>query len=115
MMTKNWTTEQVNRLLVSLPPDEQARIVEYGVMLRLADLRRQLSHAQGVVKEMGAKYHTTIEQLEQEGLPDDAGWEMHEDYIMWHHYTERTVRIEKTIGALQEGLNSPPRRSSDAS
>jgi len=25
--------------------------------------------------------------METEGLPDDADYELHEDYIMWRHWT----------------------------
>jgi hypothetical protein len=34
------------------------------------------------------EYSTTLEALEQEGLPDYADHQMHEDYIMWHHWAE---------------------------
>ena len=29
-----------------------------------------------------------MEELDAEGLPNDADYEMHEDYIMWHRWTE---------------------------
>jgi hypothetical protein len=114
MITRSWTSEAANRLLLGLPPEEQAKIVEYGAMLRLADLRRQLAHAQSVIKEMQAKYNVTLADWERDGLPDDAGYAMHEDYIMWHHYTERAARAEKQIHALEEGMNPSERNTPDA-
>ena len=114
MITKSWSPEAANSLLRNLSPEEQAKVVEYGAMLRLADLRRQLLQAQTTIKELGAKYQTTLTQLSSEGLPDDAGYEMHEDYILWHHYTEKIVRLEKSISVLEEGLR-PPSLGSDAS
>ncbi len=34
------------------------------------------------------KYRMTLSELEEEGLPDNADYEMHEDYILWHHWSE---------------------------
>ncbi len=114
-MIKSWSSEMANDLLLSLPPEEQAKIVEYGAMVRLADLRRQLLEAQSKIKELGEKYHTTLADLAREGLPDDAGYEMHEDYILWHHYAEKLVALEKSIATLEQGLNPPNRPEGHAS
>jgi len=32
--------------------------------------------------------------LDDRGLPDDAGYEMHEDYIMWHHWAAVADKIK---------------------
>jgi hypothetical protein len=40
-----------------------------------------------------------LAKLEAEGLPDDADFKMHEDYILWHHWAE-------VIGKTREDLLS---------
>ena len=39
-------------------------------------------------------------ELEEKGLPDNADYEMHEDYIMWHHWSEAAEKAEKQIDSL---------------
>ena len=42
-----------------------------------------------------------LSELEEKGLPDNADYEMHEDYIMWHHWSEAAEKAEKQIESLQ--------------
>ena len=58
------------------------------------------------------KYHTTLVQLETVGLPDDADFEMHEDYVMWHHWHEVLEVVSRDIAAVEEiaGQGLYPRR-----
>ncbi len=114
-MIRSWSLQAANTLLLNLPPDEQAAIVEYGAMLRLADLRRQLFDARHHIAELTAKYHTTLAELERSGLPDDAGYEMHEDHILWHHYAEQAAKAENAVAALEEALKSSGGALPDAS
>jgi len=36
------------------------------------------------------------------GLPDDTDYQMHEDYIMWHHWRDTAEKLKKKIEVLSE-------------
>jgi hypothetical protein len=44
----------------------------------------------------------TPAQLDADGLADDADYEMHEDYIVWHPWTAVADKIKKSITFLEE-------------
>jgi hypothetical protein len=48
------------------------------------------------------KYRVTLAQLDADGLPDDANYEMHEDYIIWHHWAAVANKTRKDIASLEE-------------
>ena len=83
-------------------PEEKASVISYGVALRLSDLENQHFLAKSKVQQFEEKYHSTLEKLDAEGLPDDAGYEMHEDYIIWYHWAEVIKETNKRIAPLQE-------------
>ena len=85
----------------SLPNEEKASIISHGVALRLSEWKRRLFLAESKVRYFEEKYLTSLAALDTEGLPDDAEHEMHEDYIMWHHWTEVIEKVEKQITDLK--------------
>jgi hypothetical protein len=93
---------QVEKVFSSLPREEREAIISHGTVLRLSDLKKRHFLATSKVRYFEEKYNTTLPQLEAEGLPDDAGYEMHEDYIMWCHWTSVIDEIEKNISPLEE-------------
>jgi hypothetical protein len=38
--------------------------------------------------------------LESEGLPEDADYEMHEDYIEWHYWARIRGKTQNTLDVL---------------
>jgi hypothetical protein len=72
------------------------------VVIRLSDLRKRLFLAQSKVRQFEETYGTTLDVLEDGGLPDDAGYEIHEDYVMWHHWAEVISRLTRDIAALEQ-------------
>ena len=76
--------------------------------LRVADLKQRLFLAQSKSRAFAEQYQTTLEHLDAEGLPDDASCEMHEDYIMWHHWAAVAQQVAQDMQALlaiaQQGL-----------
>jgi hypothetical protein len=96
------TVERIEDLFSALVPEEKASVISHGVVLRLSDLQKRRFLAESKVRHFEEKYHTTLEELDAEGLPDDAEYEMHEDYIMWHHWAEVLEETEKRIASLQE-------------
>jgi len=96
------TLRRIEDLFSALVPEEKASVISHGVALRLSDLQKRLFLAESKVRQSEEKYHTTLEELDAEGLPDGADYEMHEDYIMWHHWAEVIGKMKERIASLQE-------------
>ena len=52
------------------------------------NIHQRRKAAEERIAALEKKYGTTLKALEEEGLPNDADYQMHEDTIMWHHWTE---------------------------
>lgn len=65
------------------------------------DLQKRLAHAQENVRKFEAKYGTTLDMLESKGLPEDASYEMHEDYIEWHYWARMRKKTQNTLDVLR--------------
>jgi hypothetical protein len=92
-------TEEV---FLSLPLEEREMIISHGTAVRLSDLKKRHFLATSKMQYFEEKYNTTLPKLESEGLPDDASYEMHEDYIMWRHWAKVADNIVQNIGFLEE-------------
>ena len=84
-----------------MPRVEREAIISYGAALRLSSLRKRRFLAQSKVQAFEKKYQTTLAQLDAAGLPDDANFEMHEDYVMWHHWREVFEAMSRDIAAVE--------------
>jgi len=93
---------RVEKTFLSLPREERKSIISHGTALRLSDLRKRLFLAESKVRHFEEKYQVALTQLDADGLPDDADYEMHEDYIMWHHWADVADKIKKNITSLEE-------------
>jgi len=102
MSITTFTPQAIEGLFSSLPQDERAAIISYGVTIRLSDLRKRLFLAESKVKHLEEKYRITLAKLDSEGLPDDADYEMHEDYILWHHWAEVIQKTREALVSLEE-------------
>jgi hypothetical protein len=80
---------------------ERETIIRHGVAIRLSNLRKRLFLAESKVQYYEEKYGTSLTRLEEEGLPDDAGYEMHEDYILWHHWAEVAQKVKQEMSSLE--------------
>lgn len=86
---------------MSLPEAERETIIRHGVALRLSDLKKRLFLAESKLRQFEERYGTPLTQLDHAGLPDDADYEMHEDYIVWHHWATVAQKARQEIAALQ--------------
>lgn len=93
---------QVEQTFLSLPREERETIISHGAALRLSNLRKRLFLAESKVHRFEEQYQATLARLDTDGLPDDASCEMHEDYIMWHHWAAAAEKIKKDIASLEE-------------
>ena len=102
MTVMTFTPQAIEGLFSSLPQGERAAIISYGIAIRLSSLRKRLFLAESKVKHFEEKFQTTLAELDAEGLPDDADWEMHEDYILWHHWAEVIGKTQEALVSLEE-------------
>jgi hypothetical protein len=91
----------LERAFSALSRAERETIIRHGVALRVAALRQRLFLAESKIRSFAERYHTTLEQLDVGGLPDDASYEMHEDYILWHHWAAVAQKVAQDIQTLQ--------------
>ena len=70
--------------------------------VKLSYLKKRLFLAESKLQRFEAQYGVSLAQLEAEGLPDDADYIMHEDYLMWHHWADAAEKIRPDIAALEE-------------
>ena len=80
---------------------KRASVISHGVALRLSSWKKRLFLAESKLQFFEKKYRTTLAELDAKGLADDADYEMHEDYITWHHWVEAVQKAEKQISTLQ--------------
>ena len=93
--------------MADIPTAELACIVKQGAILRLPYLEGRLLQARGHVKRLSEKYQTPVETLKSQGLPEDAGYETHEDFIEWEYWDDvlrETETVVRSIKALLEQL-----------
>ena len=93
---------QIENTFLALPPLEREAIITHGAAIRLSSLQQRLFLAQSKARSFEEKYKTTLEALNESGLPDQAGYEMHEDYLMWMHWAEVSVQCGKDLAALEK-------------
>ncbi len=98
----------IERVFLSLPGAERETIIRHGVALRLSDLRKRLFLAESKLRQFEEGCGAALTHLDQAGLPHNAGYEMHEDYIVWHHWTTVVQKARQEMAALhsiaQQGL-----------
>lgn len=99
---------EIEKTFLSLPREERDAIICHGTVLRLSNLRKRLFLAESKVRYFEEKYKVTLAQLDADGLADDADYEMHEEYILWHHWAGVADKIKRDITSLeriaQQGL-----------
>ena len=83
---------------LELPTPELIPILHQGAILRLPYLQSRLEEARTQVNAFQNKYATTFSNLHEHGLPDNASYEMHEDFIEWEYWTEVS---QQTTAALK--------------
>lgn len=92
--------EVIDNIFHSLPQEERTAILSIGAAFRRLSLEKQLARAKSKIQEFEARYHTTLDQLEKDGLLDEADYAMHEDYMEWHYWSRVMEQTRKTLDAL---------------
>ena len=89
-----------------LVPEARRRLVEFGAPLLLTEAEGQLALAERKVKAFEQKYGTTLAQLRQDGLPNDASIEMHEDFIEWSGWQRTREEASQILASLRRLLST---------
>ena len=101
---------EIEKKFSTLPDKDRETIISYGASLRLTSLKKRFFLADQKVKFFENQYKTTLKKVETGGIPDDAGHEMHEDYIEWSHWVRAAEKCKKEIvlvqGIAQQGLRT---------
>lgn len=92
--------ELLERAFHSLAPEDRAEIFSVRAAFHRLNLAKKTERAESKVRELEARYRTTLTQIEAVGIPDDADYRMHEDYIEWHHWSRVLEQTRKTLNTL---------------
>lgn len=91
--------------LPALPAQEMLSILRQGSILRLPYLEARLLQAGDRVAHFEERYRTTLEKLSAQGLPDDADYQFHEDFIEWEYWHEVRHETEMVVRNVRQILN----------
>jgi hypothetical protein len=95
------TSPEIESTFAALPARERETIIEYGTAMRISALSKRLALAKGQVHAMERKCCATLAEIEERGLPSDGGTEIHEEYILWHHWAEVADSIRTDLKTLE--------------
>jgi hypothetical protein len=99
-MSADMMTE-IEKDFLSLPREERDNHPSWGCVSAVRFEETAFPRREQV-RDFEEKYKTTLDQLDMKGLPTDAGYEMHEDYIMWHHWQTVCRKIKQDIEPIQK-------------
>jgi hypothetical protein len=95
------TDINIENQFLSLPLEERTAVISSGAAVRFSYLKNRLFLAESKIRFFEEKYNVKLSELEEQGLPDDADYEIHEDYIMWCHWTEVFTKVSEQIVLLR--------------
>ncbi|MCK5118595.1 MAG: hypothetical protein KAJ81_02930 [Candidatus Latescibacteria bacterium] len=93
--------EEIENGFTSLSPEEKFAIITHGTALYLSTLEKRLFLAQAKVRQFEEAYGISLSELDARGLPDEADYQMHEDYLMWHHWADSAEKLTEQVDLLQ--------------
>jgi hypothetical protein len=91
----------VNDSVIQLPTKVWQRIVQLGVERYIQELEAQLEEAQQQIAEFEHKFGMSFADIEQEGLPEDADWQAHEDWVEWSSWEGLKADLEQQLESLR--------------
>ena len=101
-MSKNrFSKLDVNSLIAELPLEEKGLVLGIGSMMRAWEVQNKIDLAQHKIEQFERKYKTSLSALQKSGLPIDADFRMHEDFIEWEYWAD--VLSESFMAKGQRG------------
>ena len=92
--------------LAKLAPEAQKRLVELGAPLLLTEAEGRLALAERKINAFEQKHGTTLAQLQQDGLPEDASVEIHEDIVEWSGWQRTYAESSQILTSLKPLLEN---------
>jgi len=89
------------REMAELPAEELRSILRQGAILRLPYLEGRLLQAREQIRRFEEKYKTKLDTFKSQGLPENAGYEMHEDFIEWEYWDDVLRETETAVKAIK--------------
>ena len=105
---KMTSTIDMQETFHQLSQPQQLAIIYYGALWRLGDLQKRHFLAESKVRAFEETYQHTLQQWEQQGIPDNASLAMHEDCILWHHWADVMIQVQEEIDRLQSLISQGP-------
>ncbi len=99
-------TLDIDTSLSALPSPERERVALYGARLLFTEMEGRLALAAREVARFEQKYKTTLAQLNEAGLPEEAGLEAHEDYVEWSGWQAACDETGQILDTLQTILET---------
>jgi len=97
---------------VEISQKELSTILRQGAILRLPFLEGRLMQARDNIRNLERKYNTTLKQLKAKGLRNDAGYEMHEDFIEWEYWDDVCKETGENVEHIKKFLKEVEEESS---
>ena len=100
MDMKTLEPDVLNRVFRTLSPKDQAEILRIGVAFHRLSLEKRLARARNKVQAFETRYCITLDRLQADGLPDDADYAVHEDYVEWCYWSRVSKQTRRTLDSL---------------
>ena len=88
--------------ITEIPPEELSNILKQGALLRLPYLEGRLLQARDNIQHLEKKYNSSLHQIKKKGIPEDAGFQMHEDFIEWEYWDDVLTKTETIVHHLRD-------------
>lgn len=93
----SYDADLAERVFHSLPSVDQFEVMTFGASFHRLNLEKKLERARIKIQAMESRYRITLDQLELQGLPDNADYAMHEDYVEWRYWQRTERETQKAI------------------
>lgn len=93
-------SDLAERVFHSLLAVDQMEVMVFGASFHRLNLEKKLERARATIQAMELRFGVTLDRLELQGLPDDAGYAMHEDYVEWRYWQQIERATQKVFCRL---------------
>lgn len=88
-------------VLKKLPKKEQEAIIKDGLSFRVQELENKTDLARQKIVKFEYKYGCALNQLEKDGLPDNADVSFHEEYIEWKYWNSMRQESDSILSLIR--------------
>lgn len=85
---------------IKLPIQDWDRILQLGADSRTRELQDELERAEQTISDFEKRFGMSFANLEKEGLPTNADFEIHDAYIEWQSWEIRRADLQKRLNTL---------------